>query len=88
MQEKLGAISDAALSFEKAIELGSDNAQHYFWAGYTQILLEDCDRALVYLEPGLRLALQSDGHKFAADIEDVIPQCDPTFVRQTASDGA
>lgn len=88
MQEKLGAIADAAASFEKAIELGSDNAQHYYWAGYSQILLGDCDRALVYLEPGLRLALQSDGQRFASDIEDVIPQCNATFVRQTDAGGA
>ena len=84
-QEKLGAIEDAAAAFEQAIELGSDNAQHYYWAGYAQILLGDCSRALAYLEPGLQLAAESPSQRFLADIETVIQECDPTFV--AAADG-
>ncbi len=83
-QERLGSIEDAAASFERAIELGSGNQQHYFWAGYAQILLGNCARALAYLEPGLQIALQSEGQRYATDIEDVILQCDPAFVRRTA----
>ncbi|MCY3781900.1 MAG: tetratricopeptide repeat protein [Chloroflexi bacterium] len=79
MQNKLGSIEEASLSFEKAIELGSVNPQHYYWAGFSQILLGNCSRALAYLEPGLRLALQTETQRFAVDIETVIPQCDPTF---------
>ena len=88
MQNKLGAIEEASISFEKAIELGSLNPQHYYWAGFSQILLGNCSRALVYLEPGLRLAIQNQQLQFAADIETVIPQCDPTFVgRRAAAEG-
>lgn len=87
MQNRLGATADAAAAFARAIELGSQNAQHYFWAGSSQIALGDCDRALQYLLPGLRLALASEDQRFAADIEDIIPQCDPTFIRQTAAGG-
>ena len=79
-QERLGSIEDAAASFERAIELGSDNPQHYFWAGFSQIQLGNCARALAYLEPGLRLALQTTTQRFASDFEDVIPQCDPSFL--------
>lgn len=86
-QEKLGSIDDAAASFEMAIELGSDNPQHYYWAGYAQILLGNCARALVYLEPGLRLARASVPPKYAADIEVVIPQCDPTYIGRAAEGG-
>ena len=86
-QERLGSIEEAAASFEKAIELGSDNPQHYYWAGYAQILLGNCSRAMAYLEPGLRLALQSNPPKFAADIEAVIPDCDPTFIGRAPSEG-
>jgi len=87
-QERLGSIDDAAASFEKAIELGSLNPQHYFWAGFSQIQLGNCSRALAYLEPGLRLALETTTQRFAADIEDVIPQCDPSFIGRAALEGA
>lgn len=86
-QEKLGSIDDAAASFEMAIELGSDNPQHYYWAGYAQILLGNCARAMAYLEPGLRLARASVPPKYAADIEVVIPQCDPTYIGRAAEGG-
>ncbi|MDE2776330.1 MAG: tetratricopeptide repeat protein [Chloroflexota bacterium] len=86
-QERLGSIDDAAASFAKAIELGSDNPQHYYWAGYAQILLGNCARAMGYLEPGLRLALQTATQRFAADIEAIIPQCDPTFIGRADLEG-
>ena len=84
MQNKLGSIDEAALSFERAIELGSQYPQHYYWAGFSQILLGNCARALAYLEPGLRLAIEGGYQQFAADIETVIPQCDPAFVGRAA----
>jgi len=86
-QERLGSIEDAAASFAKAIELGSLNPQHYFWAGYSQIQLGNCSRALTYLKPGLRLALATATQRFAADLEDVIPQCDPSFSGRAALEG-
>ncbi len=85
MQNKLGSIDEAALSFERAIELGSQNPQHYYWAGFSQILLGDCARALDYLGPGLRLALEGGYQQFAADIETVIPQCEPSFAGRAAA---
>ena len=86
-QERLGSIEDAAASFEEAIELGSDNPQHYYWAGYSQILLGNCTRAMAYLEPGLRLARASNPPRFVADIEAVIADCDPTFFGRAAEGG-
>ncbi len=88
MQNKLGSIEEASLSFEKAIDLGSVNPQHYYWAGFSQILLGNCARALNYLKPGLRLAIEGNYLQFAADIETVIPQCDPTFAGRAALDEA
>lgn len=83
-QEKLGALEDASVSFEMAIELGSDSAQHHYWAGYAQILLGNCSRALDYLEPGLQLAAQSPTQLYLEDIETVVLLCDPTYVRAAA----
>lgn len=85
MQNKLGSIEEASIAFEKAIELGSLNPQHYYWAGFSQILLGNCSRALDYLEPGLQLAIDGNHLPFAADIETVIPQCDPSFVSRGAT---
>lgn len=87
-QERLGSIEDAAASFARAIELGSDNPQHYYWAGYSQILLGNCARAMAYLEPGLSLARASVPPKFAADIEAIIPDCDPAYIGRAALEGA
>lgn len=86
-QERLGSIEAAAASFAKAIELGSENPQHYFWAGEAQIQLGNCARAMAYLEPGLRLARARVPSRFAADIEAIIPQCDPTFIGRAAAEG-
>ena len=84
-QERLGTIEDAANSFDQAIALGSQNPQHYYWAGYTQILLGNCARALAFLEPGLALARASVPPRFAADIETIIPECDPSFFAAAAT---
>ena len=87
-QERLGSIEDAAASFERAIELGSENPQHYYWAGYAQILLGNCARAMAFLEPGLGFARASVPPKFAADIEAIIPDCDPAYIGRAALEGA
>ncbi len=87
-QERLGSIEDAAASFARAIKLGSDNPQHYYWAGYSQILLGNCARAMAYLEPGLGFARASVPPKFAADIEAIIPDCDPAYIGRAALEGA
>ena len=86
-QERLGSVGDAAASFAMAIELGSENPQHYYWAGYAQILLGNCARAMAYLEPGLRLARASVPPKFAADIEAIIQDCDPAYIGRAAAEG-
>ena len=76
----MGALPDAAISFEKAIELGSQLPQHYYWAGYAQIELGDCQRALAYLDTGRRIALQRGATRYLADIEAIISECDSSFV--------
>ena len=86
-QERLGSIEDAAASFALAIELGSENPQHYYWAGYSQILLGNCARAMAFLEPGLGHARASVPPRFAADIEAIIPDCDPNFFARAALEG-
>lgn len=77
-QETLENTTAAADSFERAIELGSTSAQHYYWAGWTQIQLGNCNRALTYLEPGREIALEADDSQLVSDIETVIEICEPS----------
>ncbi len=78
--ERLGETSAAAANFAAAIELGSQEPRHHYWAGWSQILLGNCSRALSYLEPGLQLARDIGQQQLTADISAVIPECDPSFV--------
>ena len=75
VQYRLGLFQDAADSFEAAIELGSESAQHYYWAGWSQINLGNCTRAVIYLEPGYRLAQEANSASLIEAFETVIPQC-------------
>ena len=77
--DRLGETEDAAANFARAIELGSQEARHHYWAGWSQILLDNCPRAMTYLEPGLQIARDKGQAQLVADISAVIPECDPTF---------
>ena len=79
-QDRLGESAEAAASFAKAIELGSRDARHHYWAGWSQIVLGNCGQAMRYLEPGLEIATENSHTQLAADISAVIPECDPGFV--------
>lgn len=59
-QERLDQFVLAAESFNQAIELGSRNPYHYWWAGDVQISLGNCQNALAFLQPGYNLAVQSE----------------------------
>jgi len=77
--DRLGETSAAADNFARAIELGSQEPRHHYWAGWSQIVLGNCSRALAYLEPGLQLARDINNPQLIADISAVIPECDPSF---------
>ncbi len=58
----------AADSFEKALELGSTNPQHFYWAALVQIdSLGNCTAGIAYLDEGYALAQVSG--RFLEDIE-------------------
>lgn len=75
VQYRLELYQDAADSFEKTMELGSDSPYHYYWAGWSQINLGNCARAMTWLDPGYQLALAGDDPRIVADIETIMPQC-------------
>jgi len=73
----------AAESFARAIELGSQNPQHYWWAGLMQQgALGNCARALEYWREGYELAQQTG--RWVEDYEAVIPRCQADFGAPTA----
>ncbi|MCY3573466.1 MAG: tetratricopeptide repeat protein [Chloroflexi bacterium] len=77
--DRLGDTSAAAVNFATAIDLGSQEPRHHYWAGWSQIQLGNCSRAMDYLEPGLQLARDINNQQLIADISAVIPNCDPGF---------
>ena len=70
---------EALAAFERAISLGSQNPYHHWWAGRVNIDLNNCGRALTYLEPGYRLAQESENAALISDYEALLPLCSARF---------
>jgi tetratricopeptide (TPR) repeat protein len=72
----LQEYDDAARSLETAIDLGSTNPIHFFWAGRAQISLGNCASAINYLRPGYELARQlDDPGNLLTDFEEIGREC-------------
>ena len=84
-QFSLDRPQDALASFERAISLGSQDPYHYWWAGRVNIDLDSCGRALLYLEPGYRLAQASENSTLASDYEAVLPLCSVALALPTVA---
>lgn len=75
-QVRLEQYESAANSFETAINLGSANPRHYWWAGYGQVLSGGgCPAAAIYLQKGYEMALQGSDEQLIADFEDQMRTC-------------
>lgn len=74
VQYRLELYQDAADSFEQTMRLGSEIPRHYYWAGWSQINIGNCTRAMTYLVPGYQIALEQDDPDAEA-FETVMPQC-------------
>jgi tetratricopeptide (TPR) repeat protein len=46
--------------FEAAVNAGSSSPFHYYWAGYSQILVGNCPAALPYLQTGYQRAQEQE----------------------------
>lgn len=84
-QFDLEFYQDAADSFARAIDLGSENPRHYYWAGEAQRTLNNCSRAMNYFEPGLRMARAQEVADVIDALEVVIPSCHQAFAFSTAA---
>ena len=80
-QYRLELYQEAAASFEQTMELGTKNPYHYYWAGWSQINIGNCARAMAYLDPGYQIALQGEDTDIVSAFEEVMPECRSTFSR-------
>jgi tetratricopeptide (TPR) repeat protein len=78
-QARLDQMSIAAGNFNRAVELGSKIARHYWWAGNAQIALGNCNLALKYLEPGYEMAKTGTDTQLISDFEAILPLCQAGF---------
>lgn len=65
----------AAESFKRAVDLGSTNGYHYWWAGRAQVLLGSCPAATQYLQTGYQIAQESGDEDLIAAYEDQMRSC-------------
>lgn len=78
-QYRLELYQEAANSFERTMELGTNNPYHYYWAGWSQINIGNCTRAMAYLDPGYQISLQGSDADIVSAFEAVMPECRSSF---------
>jgi tetratricopeptide (TPR) repeat protein len=78
-QYRLELYQEASSSFEQTMELGTNNPYHYYWAGWSQINIGNCARAMAYLDPGYQISLQGDDTDIVSAFETVMPECRSSF---------
>lgn len=85
-QYRLEQYQEAALSFERTMELGTRDPYHYYWAGWSQINIGNCSRAMAYLDPGYQIALEGSDSEIVAAFETVMPECRSSFTPETVDE--
>ena len=83
-QFDLEFYQDSADSLALAIESGSENPRHYYWAGETQRILDNCSRAMFYFDTGLQKAREQDVTDVIDALGVVIPLCHQTIAFPTS----
>ncbi|MCY4073376.1 MAG: tetratricopeptide repeat protein [Chloroflexi bacterium] len=81
---------EAAGTLVRAIDLGSENPRHYYWAGEAQRNLNNCTRAMYYFDQGLQKARDQNFSELIDALETVIPLCRQSFqvdATEAAGDG-
>lgn len=74
-QHRLQNYASAYESFRAAVDLGTTNARHYWWAGRAQVLLGNCPAAVPYFRTGYAMARESGDEALIADYEDQMRSC-------------
>ncbi|MDE2821266.1 MAG: tetratricopeptide repeat protein [Chloroflexota bacterium] len=86
-QLELEFEQEAADTLAQAIDLGSENPRHYYWAGEAQRNLNNCTRAMYYFDQGLQKARDQNFSELIDALETVIPLCRQSFQVDASDDG-
>ncbi len=86
-QLELEFEQEAADTLARAIDLGSENPRHYYWAGEAQRNLNNCTRAMYYFDQGLQKARDQNFSELIDALETVIPLCRQSFQVDAADGG-
>jgi tetratricopeptide (TPR) repeat protein len=70
-----GQEAAAAESFARAIQLGSQVPQHYYWAANSQISIGNCSRATEFMEAGFELAQEKDDTEIIDALQSIAANC-------------
>ncbi len=65
----------AADSFQRTLDLGSNDPYHIWWAGHAQVLLGNCPAASPFFQRGYPLALLSDDQVIIDSYKDQMQTC-------------
>ena len=76
----------ASASFRKAIEIGPDNAYHFWWAARAEALQGNCVAAIPWLQSGYRLAQADANEVLVGEYEFLMSSCDLLIVPDVAVD--
>lgn len=74
-QHRLQNYASAYESFRTAVDLGTTNPRHYWWAGRAQVLLGNCPAAVPYFRTGYGMAREGGDEALIADFEDQMRSC-------------
>jgi tetratricopeptide (TPR) repeat protein len=75
VQISLEQYNIASETLERAIDLGSTIARHYWWAGRAQTILGNCQAAIPFLQTGIELAREDDNADLVVEFEDSLREC-------------
>lgn len=67
--------SAAAETFQKVLNLGSEDPYHYWWAGRSQVVLGSCSAAAPFYRRGYQMAQQNGDETLIGDYEFEMQNC-------------
>lgn len=94
VQAALDDNESAVLFLQKAVDLGSTSAFHWFWLGRAQKALGRCDAAIPNLQRGRDLAQVDDNADVVAAAEELLRECQiplglaPTLTPEATAEGS
>ncbi|MBI5957542.1 MAG: tetratricopeptide repeat protein [Chloroflexi bacterium] len=70
-----GDYATAATNLERAVSLGSDESQDYYYLGYSYSAMGRCEKAIPYLQQGHQMAVESDDQQSQVEFVTQLQSC-------------